>query len=107
MAALLNRLGTGSDAFAAMRYHDDAWPAYLVVVAAPRLAQGMVPAGMVLGVWDVKGSGAPVDGEPADFTQVDSPRVRALRRSLVGTVLPTTRDTTRGWRRTSHLAGGA
>lgn len=104
----LSRLkpGLGSDASAAMRYHDDAWPAYLVVVAARRLAQGMVPVGMVLGVWDVKGSGAPVDGEPADLTQVDSPRVRALRRSLVGTVLPTTEGTNRGWRRTTHLADG-
>lgn len=71
----------------------DDFPAFLLTVAGPGLAPHMLPPGFVLGLWEVRGN---LTGEP-DFYSVDSPRLRALRSSLVGTVVDVPSTTHTRW----------
>ncbi|MDO5619651.1 hypothetical protein [Kocuria sp.] len=82
------KVGFKSNVYASLRHRGDDYPAYLAVVAGLGLAEGMIPAGMVLGIWDVKGVSGRQDGEAQDFYAWESPLVRVLRASLVGTVIP-------------------
>lgn len=62
-------------------------PACLILVAGERLAPGMLPGGLVLGVWEVRGDPDP-DGKHRDFHAVTAPATPALRAALTGTILP-------------------
>lgn len=93
------KAGFESNVYASLRNSSDDYPAYLAVVAGPRLAKGMIPPGMVLGVWDVRGVPGLRDGEERDFYPVESPLGRAVRASLVGAVVPMVSGA--GW----HLPG--
>lgn len=96
------RGGFGSNVDAALRHRSGDYPAFLVVVAGAGLADGMIPRGMVLGLWEARtpaGTDGAEDDEAPRLETVDSPWVRAVRASLVRTVVPV--KASAGW----HLPG--
>lgn len=78
------------------RIASDDYPAFLLAAAGPRLALHMIPAGFVLGLWEIRGLPGH-DGEGADYQAVETPRTRALRASLVGTFVDAPSTTHRRW----------
>lgn len=71
------------DLYARFQRRSYDWPAWLVVVAGPSLARGMVPPGFVLGVWLVVGASERED-RPQLLYAEETRTVAALRANLVG-----------------------
>ncbi|WP_434080669.1 hypothetical protein [Sanguibacter sp. Z1732] len=90
------RTQLGPDVTASFRTASEDHPAFLLAVAGPRLGPHMIPTGFVLGLWEIRGRFGDAR-ERGDYYAVETPKLAALRASLVGTVVDAPAVTHKRW----------